>query len=457
MKIKLTVLMSFLSLTIFAQNIKGIVLDHETDKVIASAHVYFDDNDDDAGAITNEKGKFELNTETNRDKFIRISHLGYMTQKVTISKISEEGLKIYLVKDHTELNKVVVKGDKKLQLTIPYTEKASLKRGLHEFAAAITDDKIIVIGGKNNHTNNAFANATEITSRQIAPTFDELMNRMSLMVTSYGESHSGKLMMYDIEKDTWETSDLEFRERASHNLHVYDDEIYVMGGKRVSGNNIYLDDVVEIYDTKSNVIKEDTPNPHQAVNFASVSYGDYLIFLGGVKKINKRGKKKYTRDIHFYNVKSGYWYKLGEMPEAKETKAVVVNDAIYLIGGFNRKPLNRIESFDLKTGKWKIEGELFRGMERPALATKGNVIYIYNKGRISTYNTVSKELNEYAISLNVEAGELFYHNNHLYILGGYVQNGAYMNPSRKVYRIDIEAFSNTKVRNTKNVQEKTES
>jgi len=38
-----------------------------------------------------------------------------------------------------------------------------------------------------------------------------------------------------------------------------------------------------------------------------------------------------------------------------------------LFGGYNKKNLTEIESFDLKTAKWKKEGTLFRGMRKPAI------------------------------------------------------------------------------------------
>ncbi len=58
------------------------------------------------------------------------------------------------------------------------------------------------------------------------------------------------------------------------------------------------------------------------------------------------------------------------MPVAKETKGILVNDKFYLIGGYNGKAPFSIESYNLKTGKWKKEGELFYGISKPALTSK---------------------------------------------------------------------------------------
>ncbi|AXG70235.1 N-acetylneuraminate epimerase [Kordia sp. SMS9] len=453
MRIRIMLLLSFLSLGVFAQQIEGVVLDAETKEAIVAAHISVDEK---VLSVTNAKGAFELKLDVTNDQtnFMFVSHVGYSTQKVQIPKTPNEKLMIYLVPENTELKEVQIDSKKKLQAKIKYTESASLEKGLYGFASGIHNGKIYVIGGENSEKVDRSKAAIRATNDKfIEPTFDNLMSQMDFVSGSI-ENVSGAMMMYDIEQDAWTTSDLEFRERAAHNLHIYKDEIYVLGGKRIAGNNVYLDDVIEIYNLKSKVIKEDTPNPHQAVNFASFLYGDYLILIGGIKKITKRGKKEYTKDIHFYNMISGLWYKLGEMPTAKETNGVLINDVIYLMGGFNKRPLNTIESFNLKTGKWHVEGKLFKGMERPAIANNGNTIYLYNDQRISTYNVTTKQLNEYFIDLDVESATLFYYNDSLYFIGGNIQDGFYSKPSRKVYRINVNEFSKTRIRNSKKTQRK---
>ncbi|WP_298517635.1 carboxypeptidase-like regulatory domain-containing protein [uncultured Kordia sp.] len=409
MKIKITLLISFFSFHIFAQNIQGTVVDSNTQKALNAVHIT---SDDASVVITDEKGAFQLKNHT---KYIIASHVGYITQKVEISKTDNQKLTIYLNPDTRKLTEVFISAEKKLKPYIQFTKLASLPKGVYAFAAGISDDKIYVIGGENSRKVDLFKTAARTSSdKYIEPTFNNFISEMSVVPGSM-ENYSGNLTVYDIKNDVWETSELKFRDRSSHNLHVYNNDIYVMGGKRISGKNIYLDDVIEIYNTQFNTVKKDNVNPHQAVNFASFLYGDYIILMGGVTKITKKGNKQYHKDIHFYNIKSGLWYKLGEMPNPKETKGVLVNDVIYLIGGFNKKALKVIESFNLKTGAWKKEGELFKGIERPALASNGNIIYIYDKRTIATYNTSTKELNEYTINLQLTASELFFHEA-LYIL-----------------------------------------
>ena len=73
-------------------------------------------------------------------------------------------------------------------------------------------------------------------------------------------------MVYDIKTNLWKTSKIKFRKRAYHNLNIYNNTIYVLGGKRVSVNGKfeYLDDKIEVFDTKKATVTIDNTNPHQA-------------------------------------------------------------------------------------------------------------------------------------------------------------------------------------------------
>ncbi len=153
--------------------------------------------------------------------------------------------------------------------------------------------------------------------------------------------------------------------------------------------------------------------------------------------------------VHLYNIKTGLWYNLATMPVAKEVNGVLIDDTIYLLGGFNNKPSSSIETYNIKTGKWKKEGKLFYGIGKPAITHKGNIIYIFNNGKINTYNVLTKELNEYLIDLPLEGAELYYFDNTLYILGGFRKNSYSISPSKDLFSIDISEFNNTKIQNLK--------
>jgi len=137
------------------------------------------------------------------------------------------------------------------------------------------------------------------------------------------------------------------------------------------------------------------------------------------------------------------------MPTAKETNGVLIQNKIYLIGGFNTKPLSTLESFDLLTEKWNTEGELFYGTSNPAIATNNGIIYFFENEKIFTYNTNTKQLKEYLISLPMKASKLYFSDNKLYLLGGYIENYYSKFPSANLYSIDINEFENTKPNRSK--------
>ena len=177
---------------------------------------------------------------------------------------------------------------------------------------------------------------------------------------------------------------------------------------------------------KNNTIAIDKTNPHQAINFSSFTYDDNIIILGGSTKSNEKGKKIYSKEVHDYDTKSGYWYKLEDMPTAKETSGVLVGDKIYLIGGYDDKPLTEITTLDLITGKWTKIGDLPYAMEKPALTVHNDTIYIFENGKISTLDIKSNTLNEYLIDLPMKGSQLY-----VYTCGGpSVPQWPSPNPSR---------------------------
>ena len=143
--------------------------------------------------------------------------------------------------------------------------------------------------------------------------------------------------------------------------------------------------------------------------------------------------------------KTGLWYDLAKMPVAQETKGALINDKIYLIGGYNENPLVSIDSYDLINGKWIKEGNLFNGIVKPAITSKEAIIYFYEDRNFYTYDTNSKELKEYLIDLSLKGSKMYLIDNKLYLIGGFIEEDFSINPSSLVYSIDLEEFNKTKI------------
>jgi len=134
------------------------------------------------------------------------------------------------------------------------------------------------------------------------------------------------------------------------------------------------------------------------------------------------------------------------MTKAKESNGVVVGDKIYLIGGFNDSPLSDLESFNLKTGEWKKEGDLFDVVDNPnpALTAQDSFIYIFDNNKLIVFNVISNILKEYKLNLPVKNARLHYYDNQLFVLGGYIKEEYSTTPSKEIYKIDLKELKNTK-------------
>ena len=432
--------------TLFGQNISGIILDTKDNSPLKNVNIYLKKTEE--GTTTNKKGEFNLKFKSivNKTDTIYFSIIGYISKSFTLSELKDKNYVIYLSEHIELLNQVTITSNKKLKSKIHFNKLSSLKGGLHSFGSSLIENKIYVIGGDASYIEDT---AKRNFYYYGDLDFEEFLKK--LRVNFSWEKYKGNLQIYDISTDTWTMPDLKFRERAYNTINYYKNKIYVIGGTRLSTNRKfeYLDDKIEVFDLKTKSIIIDDTNPHQATNFASFTYDSNIIVMGGSVKLKNNGGKLFTNKSHIYNLESGYWYRLNDMPEAKEVKGVLIKNIIYLIGGFNNKTLNEIESFNLTTGKWEKEGELFSGIKTPALATHDNVIYIFDDGKIYTYNTKTKELDEYLIDLFFKSSSLFYYNDKLYLLGGFKENEFTKTPSSNLYSIDLNEFENTAISKSK--------
>ena len=408
------------------------------------------------GDQTNKKGRFNIKISSRAfigDTLV-ISHISYRTVKIAKSDFIVNDT-IFLSLNTNILDEIQLIENKKLKNNIKFEKLAFLPKQLHSFASLLIDEKIYVFGGDLTFKVDAYRNALSNFDYDIDQdnAFQYFSNNIFFSSQPTFQDFNNELLIYEIKTNQWSSEDIGLRKRAYHNIN-YDkenNEIYILGGKRLSKNrrSEFLDDKIEILDLGSKSIKIDKTNPHQAVNFESFIYKNNLIILGGSIKIKKDKEKVYSNKIHLYDIKSGLWYHIGNMPAAKETNGVLIEDKIFLFGGYDKKPLTQIESYNLITGKWKIEGDLFTTVSRPAIAKKDHTIYLFEYGRIFTYNLASKELKDYHVNIFLKASKMYIANNKLFILGGFYDGEFSIRPSNELFSIDLEEFENTRIYNIK--------
>ncbi|OXA77058.1 Kelch motif-containing protein [Flavobacterium aquidurense] len=444
---KLFLLLLLTPIISIAQNIKGTVVSQKDllqieDVNIAALNF-------NVTTLTNKNGEFTLKLPSNfktKDS-IEFSHVGFTTLKISLEDLNKINYKVVLSDQIENLSELTINANARLKLKskLAFNKLSSLKNPISSFGSCIKDDKIYIVGGCDSYESNALdaLKAKNINSED--PRF--LQKYLDELAAQYSSTfYKGDLLIYDIKKDSWTTSKSKFKKRAFNNLNYYDHKFYVLGGKKVSKNGRfqYLENEIEVFDIDKQTITIDKTYPHQASNAASFSYKDNIIVLGGSIKATEKGQKEFTNKVHLYNITSGYWYQLTDMPIAKETSGVILDDKIYLIGGNNGKSLLDIESFDLTTEKWQTEGELFSGYENPTVTSNKDFIYFFEDRKMCIYDTKSKQLKEYLVELSVKSSTMYFFDNKLYIIGGSTFINYATAATANVYSINTDEFDTTK-------------
>lgn len=449
---KLLLIFVFFPLISIGQNIKGIVISEENNLPIANTNVFAISSK--IGTITNAKGEFSVTILSKyRDtEFVEFSHIGYVTKKLTLSYLIKNNYKVFLEKEIQNLSGLTIKTNQKLKPKLSFKQLNSMKNNVSAFGSFLKDDKLYTVGGDASYETDAFEKFR--AERADA----NLFNYLQFGNDANFKFYKRDLCVYDFKTDTWEKiENLKLRKRAYHNIHYYDDSFYIIGGKEIkvstmpSGTRIweYVQDKIEVVNLNDQTIQVDNTNPHQAANFASFTYKDNIIVMGGYLTTAKNGVKEFTSKIHLYNITSGYWYEFGNLPTPRETTGILIGDQIYLIGGNDGKPITKIQSFDLNTKIWETEAELFSGLERPAITNHGDIIYFFEDQKMYTYDLKTKLLREYEIELGLKYSSMYFYNDKLYIFGGRTENQYSKISSSKVYSIDIKEFKNTSPTSTK--------
>lgn len=447
MNTKLIMLPIFLiiSFSLSAEVERGRVIDSNTKEPIEYVSITLQSHPS-IGYKSNSEGIFEMVvTEKIRHDTISFRHLGYLDLDIAYTQLKQQDFHVELQPRDYDISGVVVFGKAGTRLPeVKVSKITSLRYGIHSFDPLLIDNRIYIIGGDISLINQG-------------KSMGSLFSAMASGDNSYYE-YNDKMHIYDIKEDRWIVGEQKFRERAYHGAHYYNGRIYVLGGKNLSTNarREYLDDIIEIYDIEEDTIVFDNNNPHQAVNFASGIYEHYLIVAGGsVKEYanNVITKKDFIDKVHLLDLKTGEWFKLNSLPEAKESRGIMVDNLFYCVGGqiqtkMGTDTTRNISIYNMNSGEWTNEASLAYAVDRPGLAHYNGTIFIFDNNIVQTYNTNTRELRAYRTSLPfiLKSPTLLYDDKKLYIIGGYIgdtvdaSNVTKITPSWDIFSIDIHEF-----------------
>jgi len=432
----LVVLFIFTSFISFAQN-TGVVLDGKSNKPLMGVNVY--SNIIGSVAVTNTGGEFTIRNLSgmSSNDTLYFSYIGYVSGKIPVSELKKTKNVVFLYEDLQLLNEVVIVSEKtQRQRDLKFKKLASLEENLNSFCSTLIGGQICVIGGDTSFIESPLL-------KSLNDHGDDFMKHLKPTIS--WQEFSGQLYVYDLKSNKWVNSNLKYEKKAYNSLHYFEGKIYSLGGKSLSKSGLteYLNDKLEIYNIRKNSVPVDQNNPHPAINFASFVYHDNLIVMGGSVKRNENGEKEYSNKVLSCNLKTGYWEESANMPQGMETKGILTGNTIYLFGGFRDKPLKLIQAYNVLTGKWSDGGVLPFEVERPGITINNKLIYIYENGKIQTYNIETKEVKVYLIDLALKSAGLFCVENHLYLLGGKKADDTSVLSSSDLYSVDINEFKKT--------------
>ncbi len=416
------------------------VLDQKNNLPIVKAHLKLGDK----VYLTDNKG-MAIITPINNFR-LEISHLQYESKVIKLR--GERRKEIYLNEKHSRLDEVVISSKRELKKHINFKELKDLPKPIHSFGSILKDDKLYTFGGDGSVIE--YSNKRGLSELIDSEEVNILKFLQKAKIGNYYR-YRNQSYVYDFKKKKWELNSKDLEKRAYHKAISHKNNIYIIGGKRLTltKKREMLMHQIEVLDHTNNTIKVDEMNPHQAVNFESMMYKDKLLVIGGSLKQRSNGKKVYTDKVHMYDVNSGYWYELSSMSKGKETRGIIIKDKLYLFGGYKDRKLKEIESFDLISGKWKKEGELFTAMEKPAITKYKNTVYLFENNHIVSYNIESKELKEYKIDLPLFSSAMYFKDDKLYIVGGAEIGEFSYTPRKSFIEIPVEEFSLTAVKKIK--------
>jgi N-acetylneuraminic acid mutarotase len=219
---------------------------------------------------------------------------------------------------------------------------------------------------------------------------------------------------YNITDNKWSIFNSTLLSKKFANSETYNNKIYIFNG----WGNSHL----EIVDLETNKITKGAVNRSYTGNAGSAIHNGKIYVFGG-SGLNGVATTVFSNRFQYYDIASDTWHPLPDMPTARETRGKIVNDKLYVIGGFNGTSSRLINVYDLKTDRWTDQFTMPAGISGHSLAVSGNKIFIaggYNNQTFLAYfdTTTNKvhQLSSNMIPRRHAAAEVY--NNKLYIIGG---------------------------------------
>lgn len=219
---------------------------------------------------------------------------------------------------------------------------------------------------------------------------------------------------YSIKDNRWTVINATLVPKRFGNSETYGNKVYIFNG----WGNSHL----EIIDLETHQKTKGAVNRAYTGNAGSAIYNGKIYTFGG-SGLNNAATTVFSDRFQYYDIATNTWHPLPKMPNAREARGKIVNDKLYVIGGFNGTSSRLVNVFDLKKNLWTEQYTMSAEISGHSLAVSGTKIFIVggtnNQNFLAYFDTETNKL--YKLSSNMiprrhAAAEIY--NNKLYIMGG---------------------------------------
>jgi len=244
------------------------------------------------------------------------------------------------------------------------------------------------------------------------------------------------LFQYDTELNTWSTiiPDNELADKRYANGEVIGNSLYLFNGSNsFTGEQ---NNLVEIVNLETNEVTYGAENPLSRNEAGSASDGSNIFVFGG-----ETSNDTYTNKLYSYNISSDVWTMLADMPTPQ-----IINDKIYVIGGYNGSVSNIIDIYNIENNEWESQFIMPDGVSANSLAVHNDLIFIIGDyidlDRINYFDTSNEvfiSVDNNMIGRRHSDAEVI--DNNIYLIGGNQtaspNDGGWLNSLQKASLNDI--------------------
>ncbi|CAF1065334.1 unnamed protein product [Rotaria sordida] len=188
-----------------------------------------------------------------------------------------------------------------------------------------------------------------------------LTNRYDLGIEHIGGplyaigGHNGQIILNTVERFDPDISEWTYvasmnNPRYTLGVAVLENRIYAVGGKDDSTSLREM----EFFDPHTNRWSQCASMIKCRASVAVVCCNEFLYAIGGYELLTINKNIIRHDDGERYDLKCNQWTLITSFSRPKQALGIaVVNNKLYIIGGFNGKFLNEMEKYDTETNKWK--------------------------------------------------------------------------------------------------------